>query len=215
MVSYKNILAHVKKWEGGLVYFKTENQWTNQGIQWTTYKALAPRLLGISNPTVDGLKALTRAQAEKFIEYFWNVATNNNSITNQATANAFFEMLWGGGGYGIKWLQKVIGVYPDGRVGPKTVAAANAFPASVLVDEVLKRYNSLAKSNPAKYGGVINGWRNRWNDLLIISKRYFQAMTEELKKAVLNAKNKNNNISWVLPLGLFLGFLGYKKFIKK
>mgnify|MGYP003656073688 FL=1 len=100
-------------------------------------------------------------------------------------------------------------------MGPKTVAAANAFPSSVLVDEVLKRYNSLAKSNPAKYGGVIGGWRNRWNDLLSISKRYFQAMTEELKQVVLNAKNKNNNISWVLPLGLFLGFLGYKKFIKK
>ena len=116
MASFNNILNHVRKWEGGEVFFANENQWTNRGVQWNTYKALAPKLLGIANPTVEGLRSMTSAQADKFIVQFWNTATDNNKITNQAAANAFFEMLWGGGRSGIKWLQKVIGVYPDGRV---------------------------------------------------------------------------------------------------
>ena len=204
MVSYKNILAHVKKWEGGLVYFESEKQYTNQGIQWTTYRALAPKLLGISNPTIEGLKTMSQAQAEVFIKYFWNLATYNNSITNQASANAFFEMLWGGGTYGIKWLQNVLGVSADGKVGPNTVAAANKFPSSVLVNSVVERYNFLADKNTDKYGFAIKGWRNRWNDLLRISKIHFQVMTDELRQIVLDAKNKNSNIKWFLPLGLFL-----------
>jgi lysozyme family protein len=215
VVSYKNILAHVKKWEGGLVYFESENQYTNQGIQWTTYRALAPKLLGISNPTIEGLKTMSQSQAEVFIKYFWNKATYNNSITNQASANAFFEMLWGGGKYGIKWLQNVLGVSADGKVGPYTVAEANNFPSILLVNAVLERYNFLADKNPAKYGFAIKGWRNRWNDLLRISKVHFQVMTDELRQIVLDAKNKNKNIKWFLPLGLFLGYLGYRKFVKK
>jgi lysozyme family protein len=213
MVSYKNILAHVKKWEGGLVFFEKENQYTNQGIQWTTYRALAPELLGIKNPTIEGLKNMSLAQAEKFIQYFWNKATFNNSITNQAAANAFFEMFWGGGVSGIKWLQRVIGVNADGRVGPKTVAAANEFPSSVLVDEVMKRYQFLADSNPTRYSFAIRGWRNRWIDLFKISKQYFQEMTDELREIVVRAKKKNKNV-WYIPAILVLAFLGYK-FLRK
>jgi len=215
MVSYKNILDHVKTWEGGLVFFNKENQWTNQGIQWTTYKALAPKLLGIQNPTVEGLKTMSEAQAEVFIKYFWDKATFNNSITNQAAANAFFEMLWGGGAYGIKWLQNVIGVYADGKVGPKTVSAANKYPSSILINEVMARYQSLADKDPSRYSFAINGWRNRWNNLYLISKQYFQTITDEMKKTVLDSKKKSNNFIWYFPLALFVGFLGYKKYIKK
>ena len=162
MSSYNNIIDHVRRWEGGEQYFKNEGQWTNRGVQWTTYKALAPKLLGIANPTVEGLRSMSADQADKFIVQFWNTATDNSAITNQASANAFFEMLWGGGRSGIKWLQKVIGVYPDGRVGAKTVAAANKFDPETLLKEVLKRYEYLARAKPSEYGEYIDGWRNRF-----------------------------------------------------
>jgi hypothetical protein len=62
MASYKNILKHVQKWEGGLVYFPEENQWTNRGVQWTTFQKLAPKLLGIENPQIDDLKNMTQSK---------------------------------------------------------------------------------------------------------------------------------------------------------
>ncbi len=80
MTSFINILPFVRKWEGGEVYFPTEKQWTNRGVQWNTYKQLAPKILGIQNPTVEGLRSMTESQGDKFVEYFWNKATNDNTI---------------------------------------------------------------------------------------------------------------------------------------
>ena len=214
MASYNNILNHVRKWEGGEVFFTNENQWTNRGVQWNTYKALAPKLLGIANPTVEGLRSMTAAQADKFIVQFWNTATDNNKITNQASANAFFEMLWGGSTWGIKWLQKVIGVYPDGKVGAKTVAAANKYPPNLLLDEVKNRYNYLAKSNPSEYGEYIDGWINRWNSLYNDSKRYFSEFkVEDLPEVLVRGKKKSKVILFLL-IGLIGSYFVYKK-VKK
>jgi len=214
MASYNNILDHVRRWEGKEEYFKNEGQWTNRGVQWTTYKALAPKLLGIANPTVEGLLSMTAAQADKFIVQFWNTATDNNKITNQASANAFFEMLWGGGRSGIKWLQKVIDVYPDGRVGPKTVAAANKYPPNLLLDEVKNRYNYLARANPSEYGDYIDGWINRWNSLYNDSKRYFsEFQVEDLPEVLVRGKKKSKVILFLL-IGLIGSYFVYKK-IKK
>lgn len=211
MASYNNILNHVRKWEGGEVFFPNENQWTNRGVQWTTYKALAPKLLGIANPTVEGLRSMTAAQADKFIVQFWNTATNNNKITNQAAANAFFEMLWGGGRSGIKWLQKVLGVYPDGNVGTETVKAANKYPPNLLLEEVKNRYKYLAKADPSQYGGYIDGWINRWNSLYNDSKRYFaDFQVEDLPEVLVRGKKKSKVILFIL-IGLIGSYFVYKK----
>ena len=213
MSSYNNVIDHVRRWEGGEVYFENEKQWTNRGVQWATYKALAPKLLGIANPTVEGLRSMSADQADKFIVQFWNTATDNSEITNQASANAFFEMLWGGGRSGIKWLQKVIGVYPDGRVGSKTVAAANKFDPETLLKEVLKRYEYLARANPSEYGDYINGWRNRWNALYNDSKKYF---SEWKPDEVVKKSGENNTNSKILQIAavVSVGFVLYKLITK-
>jgi len=166
-VSYKNILSHVDKWEGGLVYIKTEGQWTNRGIQWTTFKSLAPSLLGISNPTVEDLKKLTQAQWEKFVEYFWNKATFNNSIKSQEAANLMFQALWGSGGYGIKEMQKALKVAADGVVGRITVGAINnnRKAAQVLYNALDSYYKRLAAQRPDKYQWALKGWLNRLREL--------------------------------------------------
>lgn len=198
MASYRNILDFVRKWEDGLVYFPEEGQYTNRGVQWTTFKALAPKLLGIKNPTVDDLKDMSQAQGDKFIEYYWNLATDGNRIENQAVANAFFEALWGGGQSGVKWLQKKLGVYPDGRVGNVTVSAANKADPETTVKEILNRFNYLAESSPSRYGRFIDGWRNRWNDLYRISKPFFF----ETLPGVTVFEKKNNNLG---KIALFAG----------
>jgi lysozyme family protein len=44
-----------------------------------------------------------------------------------------------GPGRAAKWLQACVGVEPDGGIGPKTLAAVNAFDASQLVEDYAKR----------------------------------------------------------------------------
>lgn len=167
MASYKAILGHTNKWEGGLVYHANEGQWTNRGIQWTTFKELAPRLINLPNPTIEDLKALTQAQWEAFVEYFWNKATYNNAIRDQAAANIMFLALWGSGVSGIRDMQKAIGTTADGVVGPITVAKINANKkaAEILYNALDKRYRTLASVNPGVYSKYLKGWLNRLAEL--------------------------------------------------
>lgn len=211
MTSYVNILPFVQKWEGGEVYFPEENQWTNRGVQWNTYKQLAPKLLGIQNPTVSDLRNMSQEDGDKFIKYYWDKATFNNSIKNQAAANAFFEAYWGGGKSGLKWLQDKIGVFPDGIVGKKTVAKANQYDSEFILKEVLNRFNYLATSNPSRYGRFLNGWTNRWNDLYNRSKVYFVKSDELLDKPAED--NTNTKILQIAAL-FSVGFVIYKLITK-
>lgn len=211
MTSYINILPFVRKWEGGEVYFPEENQWTNRGVQWNTYKQLAPKLLGIQNPTVSDLRNMSQEDGDKFIKYYWDKATFNNSIKNQAAANAFFEAYWGGGKSGLKWLQNKIGVFPDGIVGKKTVAKANQYDSEFILKEVLNRFNYLATSNPNRYGRFLKGWTNRWNDLYNRSKVYFVKSDELLDKPAED--NTNTKILQIAAL-FSVGFVIYKLITK-
>jgi len=211
LTSYVNILPFVRKWEGGEVYFPEEKQWTNRGVQWNTYKQLAPKLLGIQNPTVSDLRNMSQEDGDKFIKYYWDKATFNNSIKNQAAANAFFEAYWGGGTSGLKWLQNKIGVFPDGIVGKKTVAKANQYDSEFILKEVLNRFNYLATSNPSRYGRFLKGWTNRWNDLYNRSKVYFVKSDELLDKPAED--NTNTKILQIAAL-FSVGFVIYKLITK-
>ena len=167
MADFRKILSHVDKWEGGLVFIPEEKQYTNRGIQWTTFKELAPRLIGISNPSLDDLKKLTQEQWEKFIQYFWNIATNGNSINNQRSAELMFQALWGSGRTGIKVMQRAIGVDADGIVGKITTSAINRNPKSpqILYQALEDFYKKLATDKPERYGRFLKGWLNRLSEL--------------------------------------------------
>jgi len=165
MATYKNILNHVDKWEGGWVYIPEEGQYTNRGIQFTTFKKLAPSILGIKNPTLEQLKNITQKQWEKFVQYFWNKATFNNAIKDQKAANVMFQALWGSGGYGVKEMQRALKVSPDGVVGLQTVKAINSNrrAGDILFNALENYYRRLGTSS--RYNRFVKGWLNRLNDL--------------------------------------------------
>jgi len=167
MADFRQILPHVDKWEGGLVFIPEEKQYTNRGIQWTTFKALAPQLINLPNPTLDDLKNLTQAQWEAFVKYFWNIATANNAINNQRAAELMFQAFWGSERTGIKVMQRAIGVNPDGFVGPITVRAINRNPNApqILYNALESFYKKLATNNPKRYGRFLKGWLNRLSEL--------------------------------------------------
>ncbi|MGR3221385.1 MAG: putative peptidoglycan-binding domain-containing protein [Candidatus Anammoxibacter sp.] len=171
MADVKNILNHVFKWEGGLVFFKNENQWTNKGIQYSTYQRLATKLLRVI-PDLIHFKAMTNDEAVKFIEYFWNIATNRNTIKNQDAANLMFTALWGSGKYGIMEMQTGLNkafdlnLSVDGVSGPKTVEAINSHKdaPAVLYQALEERYRRLGSQS--QYAKYLRGWLNRLRELL-------------------------------------------------
>lgn len=170
MAIYTNILNHVFTWEGGLVYHANEGQYTNMGIQYSTYLALCKKLLG-NNPSFEHFKNLTKQEVAKFIQYYWNQATYNNSIKNQDSANLMFQAYWGSGTTGLKDMQTALNkstgsqLVIDGAVGPATVAVINKTKNApqILYAALDSRYRKLAQSST--YAKYLNGWLNRLQEL--------------------------------------------------
>jgi lysozyme family protein len=69
----------------------------------------------------------------------------------------------------IRTIQGIVGSKADGIIGPKTIAAVNAYVekhgADVLKNEFknarVEHYTELAQGDPKKYGSFYEGWLNR------------------------------------------------------
>ena len=95
---------------------------------------------------------------------FWD--TNSlDSIIPQHTADEIFTTgVLVGVKTAAKFAQRVLGLVDDGAIGPKTIAALNAYNASLMDknydDEEIKYYKSLIAAKP-KFAIYEKGWINR------------------------------------------------------
>lgn len=69
-----------------------------------------------------------------------------------------------GPGRAAKFLQACVGVDPDGGIGPKTLAAVNAFDRKQLVEDYSKRRLSFMMDLPT-WGTFGKGWTRRVNEV--------------------------------------------------
>jgi lysozyme family protein len=77
-------------------------------------------------------EVLQRCVLEFYEANFWRV-NRLGEIVSQPVATWAYNHIVNGGARGVKWLQSVAGVTPDGSIGPKTIAAINAMdPAELL-----------------------------------------------------------------------------------
>ena len=65
-----------------------------------------------------------------------------------------------GPGRAAKWLQACVGVEPDGGIGPKTLAAVNAFDTNQLIEDYAKRRLSFLM-NLQTWDTFGKGWGRR------------------------------------------------------
>ena len=65
-----------------------------------------------------------------------------------------------GPGRAAKWLQACVGVEPDGGIGPKTLAAVNAFDTNQLIEDYAKRRLSFLMDLPT-WNTFGKGWGRR------------------------------------------------------
>jgi lysozyme family protein len=128
-------LKHVLVSEGGYVFHKLDpggmtnlgvtkkvwEEWVGHEVDERTMRNLTPELVG----------PMYRAK-------YWDkikgdiLPTGVDYIVFDAAVNS-------GPGRAAKWLQACVGVEPDGDIGPKTLAAVNAFDASQLIEDYAKR----------------------------------------------------------------------------
>jgi lysozyme family protein len=153
--------------EGGFFHNQVTGEIVNYG--WT-----ASTLASLGEPsTEDYVRSLTRDRAiTLYREYFWN-PLSLDSIADQALANKVFDIAVNQGlGTSARLLQEAVNdlqlggaiLQIDGKIGPKTIDAANALPASNLLttfrSHAKQRYMDIAAKNP-QLKGDLPGWLQR------------------------------------------------------
>ncbi|MDE6237833.1 MAG: peptidoglycan domain protein [Muribaculaceae bacterium] len=132
------------------------------GVTFSTFKSYRPEA---------SLKDLRLLQFEQWIEIlrsmFWNPC-KADQISNQSVAQMLVDWRWVNGSQAVRDAQVVLGLVPDGIVGPKTLAALNG-PDSRSVFLRLKNariraYNRIVERSPSQKK-FLNGWLNRTNSI--------------------------------------------------
>lgn len=163
-------------WEG--LYSNNPNDKggvTMRGITWGTYQALCKIVLGFE-PTVANHAALTVANAQKFILYFWNQC-KASGLNSQRIANMIVDWNWGSGYWAIvntrRGLNKVFGVGLDEglqTVTSQMIAIINSLPEQQTFDTITAErrayYGRLNATGDIQMTSNYHGWLNRLNDLI-------------------------------------------------
>jgi len=160
---------------------------TMVGVTLTTYKSYC-REKGLPVPGIPELRAIPYEQWFDLVKtMFWD-HLKADEINNQSLAELCVDTVWGSGTGYIKNIQKVIGVTPDGTVGPKTLKKLNQEPCyptfqklwmarkeffeQIVANSIAayeKKLGHLAtEQQKLKYTKkkFLRGWMNRLNSLV-------------------------------------------------
>lgn len=140
---------------------------TQTGVTLATYKTYC-RKHGRNDPTVDDLKQIPYQTWLAILkELYWD-KWKADQIDSQSVANILVDFVWASGTTGIKKPQQMLGVVPDGAVGPKTLAAVNSYGPTTLFYRLkalrIKYVEDIVKSRPSQKKWL-KGWKNRINDI--------------------------------------------------
>lgn len=164
MADAKQMIPFIKKWEGGYANDPDDKGGcTMMGVTIKTYRKYFGK-----DKTCEDLKNISEEEwLTIFKDGYWS-PWKADEIKNQSIAQLCVDMGWGSGlKTAIKKVQATLGLKADGIVGPKTLAALNALPASGVFRKLwVMRYNwfhEIAKSGNNKK--FLRGWLNRLNDI--------------------------------------------------
>lgn len=154
--NFQRALEAVLHHEGGFVNHPTDpGGMTNLGVT----KAVWEEWVG--HPVDEkAMRALTPADvAPMYKRKYWDKVRGDDLPTGVDYC-CFDAAVNSGAGRAVKWLQAVVGVDPDGAIGPKTLAAVAAMDPEQLVDDYAKRRLSFLM-DLAHWGTFGRGWSRR------------------------------------------------------
>jgi len=158
--NFQRALPLVLKHEGGFSdHPKDPGGATNRGVTLATFRRYVK-----PDGTVAELKAITDAQiATVYYRGYW--AEANAAALPSGVDYAVFDFAVNSGpARAVKFLQAVLGVAQDGRVGPKTIEAAQAADAGAVIARLCNDRLAWLKRLPtwATFG---KGWGRRVADV--------------------------------------------------
>lgn len=171
MANIDKLAPFILRWEGGFVNDPVDKGGaTNMGVTIGTWRSVGYDKDGDGDIDVDDLHLLDKEDViERVLRpHYWN-RWRADEILNQSVANILVDWVWASGTHGIKRPQRILGVTPDGIVGPKTLAAVNSMDPMELhfrikndrirfIDEICRRDPSQERFR--------KGWMNRINALV-------------------------------------------------
>ena len=151
----------IKRWEGDYSNHPLDKGGpTMQGITLVTFQ----KYYG-ADKTAEDLKKITEAQwFNIFKEGYWD-SFRADDILSQSIANLVVDWAWCSGPVtAIKNVQKQLGVYVDGKVGPVTLVAINTADPKELFDKLWKArkeyFEAIVRKTPSQKV-FLKGWLNR------------------------------------------------------
>ena len=168
MADFRELIPFILRWEGGFVNDPHDRGGaTNQGVTLTTYAAYRQKK-GYASTTVDDLKRMTSAEwREIFKTLYWD-RWKADRIRSQSVADILVDWVWASGAWGVKIPQRLLGVDPDGIVGPRTLAAVEACEPRSLFGRIktarLQYIDDICRRTPANER-FRRGWVSRINDI--------------------------------------------------
>jgi lysozyme family protein len=105
---------------------------------------------------------------------YWDKVQGDNLPTGVDYV-VFDAAINSGPGRAAKWLQACVGVEPDGGIGPKTLAAVQAFDAKQLVEDYSKRRLSFLMGLPT-WGTFGRGWSRRVTEVETVGTKMIQTL---------------------------------------
>jgi lysozyme family protein len=161
---------------------------TNKGITIATFR----RYIKPSG-TIADLKSLTTAQAVVvYKRQYWDAVSADKLPAGVDYATADFAVN-SGPSRAAKYLQEIVGVAQDGKIGPATIAAVNAASPAAVIDHLCD--NRLAFMKRIKGGKLWvtfgRGWQRRVDEVRSTSLKWaatsaatgFQDVTPDKPKA--------------------------------
>ena len=140
---------------------------TMVGVTMATYEEYCRRK-GYPKPTTGRLMDLSYNDWKSILKMLYWDRWNADEIRSQSIAEIVCDFVWASGVHGIKVPQDLVGVIPDGIVGPKTLAAVNSRNPRDLFDQIkIARFDfieDICRKRPAN-NKFKRGWMNRINDI--------------------------------------------------
>lgn len=158
--NFNAALQHVLRHEGGFVnHPKDPGGMTNLGVTARTWEDWIGHA-----PSEKEMRELTGAKvAPLYKRKFWD-AIKGDDLPSGVDYCVFDCAVNSGPGRAAKMLQEVIGVKPDGGIGPITLAAVKAVDPVVLISKYADKRLQFWQSLPT-FDTFGKGWTRRGNEV--------------------------------------------------
>lgn len=164
MASFKIAHKRTERFEGGYANDPLDSggqTWRglarNYNPKWKGWK-IVDEILALKpkdkNKALYSHKELNELVDAYYEANYWD-CINLDYIASQEVANSLFDISVNmGSGRAAKFLQQSLNVLVDGKIGPKTIGAANSMDAKVLYDKInalrAEKYNQIIANNPSQ-----------------------------------------------------------------